>query len=257
MTFSFLDHVVVNATKSEHFSDDELPELPDYDDAAHLRTFGIPVSSPSTVVPVRDKPADFSLQRLDPFQGAQQRHVAFNMLWLFRTYCKGDLRDTQLMMESRPRVFGDGCCLDHSKYRHVHSTICAEWTAEVFNIPVLVHILISSRYFEDNSHPTLSPWIWIVGMSAGPLLVSLSLQWYSYYATTILYRAEALLVELVFEHSLRTRLKAEGDSSNHDGPTGTKPISGPLVGKINTLITVDVANIGEAKDFLILGKCSP
>lgn len=116
--------------------------------------------------------------------------------------------------------------------------------------------LIASRYLEDNGQgrALVSPWVWIVGMSIGPLLASVSLQWYSYYATIILYRVEALLVELILEHSLRIRLQAEVDDSKNDAGSSAKPTTSPLVGKINTLITVDISNVGEARDFLILGK---
>ena len=61
-------------------------------------------------------------------------------------------------------------------------------------------------------------------------------------------------MELILEHSLRIRLQAEVDDSKNDAGSSAKPTTSPLVGKINTLITVDISNVGEARDFLILGK---
>lgn len=91
-------------------------------------------------------------------------------------------------------------------------------------------------------------------------------------------RAQALLTELVFEHSFRIRFKAEtpangsssvsegsgdGDQSNsmaskgkaRMGDTSAIPPTRKkdnLVGKVNTLVTVDVDNILSATDFLVL-----
>lgn len=123
-------------------------------------------------------------------------------------------------------------------------------------------------------------------------------------STRALACTEGLLTLLVFEHSLRIRLKAEG--SKEDGPSTVQsapPIVTPetesvegsttlegsdvrsdtttsstkgkakadpstakstpakdakkednLIGRINTLVTVDLDNIVSAKDFLMVGK---
>jgi hypothetical protein len=64
-------------------------------------------------------------------------------------------------------------------------------------------------------------------------------------------QASALLLQLVFEHALRIRVKAEtvnkGDAATASGKAGAN-----LVGKINTLITVDRNNIGEARNVLFI-----
>lgn len=136
----------------------------------------------------------------------------------------------------------------------------------------------------------------------GPFIVSMCFQAYIYFGTMTLARTQAILTELVFEHSLRVRFKAEssGDgertpapatpaetvdnnsvegSSNSDEnetqsvqtestiakgkakESAPSPPAAPspdakkkdnLVGKINTLVTVDVDNIIGSKDFLML-----
>ena len=124
--------------------------------------------------------------------------------------------------------------------------------------------------------------------------------------TRALALTEGLLTQLVFEHSLRIRFKAEGSKEN--SPSSTSPTVTPetqsvegsttledsdarsditasstkgkakadsssatksaaakdekkeekkkdnLVGKINTLVTVDLENVVNAKDFLMVGK---
>ena len=134
----------------------------------------------------------------------------------------------------------------------------------------------------------------------------------------MLVRCEAIITQLVFDHSLRIRMKAEttespspsrattaaqtpdnasiaepepeheegasGSQSSEDGTTGRastlsgatvkgkepakkgeedkekekKPESagsGNLIGKINNLVTTDLANIIDGRDFLFLGAC--
>ena len=135
--------------------------------------------------------------------------------------------------------------------------------------------------------------------------MSISSQWYIFMGTRALALTEGLLTQLVFEHSLRIRFKAEGskeksfstvqspiitpDTQSIEGSTAlegsdtqsdttagsTKGKGKPdsvatkfssakdekeeekkdnLIGKINTLVTVDLENVVGAKDFLMVGK---
>jgi hypothetical protein len=133
--------------------------------------------------------------------------------------------------------------------------------------------------------------------------VSICFQWYIYLGTRTLARTQGILTELVFEHSLRIRFKAESNggegrtpspstavtpapasetgsvdsetAGGDDGQSLTASESSAaakgkgkadaaesakeakkkdnLIGKINTLVTVDVDNITNAKDILMLG----
>jgi hypothetical protein len=162
----------------------------------------------------------------------------------------------------------------------------------------------------------IRPWVWVAALFFGPLFVSICFQWYIYIGTWVLARTQGILTELVFEHSLRIRFKAEssgagaggaptasgaatpadgaseaGDIDDDDSNTveggseagsvrtDTTVVKGKgkatvaaaaaaapvqsatqdedkkkdnLVGKINTLVTVDVDNITNGKDFLLL-----
>jgi hypothetical protein len=123
-------------------------------------------------------------------------------------------------------------------------------------------------------------------------------------STRVLVLTEGLLTQLVFEHSLRIRFKAEGSKQNDQSASSivtpenqsvegittpavagsdtqsdtasstkgkgkadslaTKSVAAKdenkeekkdnLVGKINTLVTVDLDNVVGAKDFLMVGK---
>ncbi|KAG5648265.1 hypothetical protein DXG03_006224 [Asterophora parasitica] len=60
----------------------------------------------------------------------------------------------------------------------------------------------------------------------GPVLGSIAWQWYIYIATRTLVRAECIITQLVFEHSLRIRVKAETDpGSPSASPSPSTPIT--------------------------------
>jgi hypothetical protein len=93
------------------------------------------------------------------------------------------------------------------------------------------------------------------------MIISLGNQWYIFVATRMLVHTEGLLTQLIFEHSLRVRMKAE-ISDRPDKPASAstslrhehrRPKADNLVGKINNLVTTDMANVIEARDFLYFG----
>jgi ABC-type multidrug transport system fused ATPase/permease subunit len=173
--------------------------------------------------------------------------------------------------------------------------------------PIAVNRILA---YLESSNPNflMRPWFWVFVLFIGPIIASLFFQWYIFVGTRTLARVQAILTELIFEHGLRIRLKAEasGESSSSPG-TGTQtpveghssastvvdnrspnpsaatsaegvdtessdvakgkakaepakketPLQQPkkkdnLVGKINTLVTVDVDRIAESKDFLMI-----
>ncbi len=92
------------------------------------------------------------------------------------------------------------------------------------------------------------------------MTVSLTRQWYIFVATRMLVHTEGLLTQLIFEHSLRIRIKAE-TSDRPDNPSSKsislrhehrRPKADNLVGKINNLVTTDMINVVEARDFVFL-----
>nr|GAT43679.1 multidrug resistance-associated ABC transporter protein [Mycena chlorophos] len=91
---------------------------------------------------------------------------------------------------------------------------------------------------------TVKPWVWIIFIFIGPTLRSTALQWSNFVSGLISVRLEAVITELVFEHALRMRLKAEVD-----GQDSTKA---NLLGRITNLVTVDLANITGGVHFMIL-----
>lgn len=65
----------------------------------------------------------------------------------------------------------------------------------------------------------IRPWFWVLVLFSGPMLSAIAYQWYMFLITKVLAQAEAVLTELVFEHSLRIRFTTEG-SKEHPGAQG-------------------------------------
>lgn len=107
-------------------------------------------------------------------------------------------------------------------------------------------MLTTYSYLEsDGQDAKLRPIFWIgllfVGKSCeriacncadrlGPLVGSLSIQYYIFVMTRALVRTEAILTQLLFDHSLRLRMK---DSTGDEDKTGEKVQAGPPVPAIN------------------------
>ncbi|THU88444.1 P-loop containing nucleoside triphosphate hydrolase protein [Dendrothele bispora CBS 962.96] len=258
-TYQFLDPLVWTAYKVTHLAFDQLPPLNDNDQAHVLK--------------------ERSFRYLDIHAGAPRRHIFFGLMRIFR----------------REYVI-----LALSIILHV---------AANFAGPIGINRLL--RYLEpDGKEVVVRPWFWIIWLFIGPVGGTLSIQWYVYIATRTLVRAQAIITQLVFEHSLRIRVKAEvpessktansspstpdaaslvdgpsASSLNEDGTTvhsassteeetlgansasvvskdtqgkgkkeekNKEPTSDSsnLVGKINNLVTTDLENIIEGRDFL-------
>jgi hypothetical protein len=63
---------------------------------------------------------------------------------------------------------------------------------------------------------SIRPWLWILFLLVGPVFKSIAFQCYVFIATRTLVRMEGLLTQLVFEHSLRIRLKAESSNEKSE-----------------------------------------
>ncbi|KAE9406408.1 P-loop containing nucleoside triphosphate hydrolase protein [Gymnopus androsaceus JB14] len=93
----------------------------------------------------------------------------------------------------------------------------------------------------------MRPWFWVLLLFSYPLADSLVVEWYLRVCMQTIVRLEAILTQLVFEHALRIRVNA--DSSESD--TGNKK-SVNAVGKINNLVTTDLAIINDARNCIVL-----
>ncbi|KIJ38971.1 hypothetical protein M422DRAFT_258389 [Sphaerobolus stellatus SS14] len=171
--------------------------------------------------------------QLDTFQGAKKRHLFFRLM--------------------HPKVFG-------KEYIVLGVTLTVQAIAG-FLAPTAINRIL---YYLENDKPDtgIQPWFWIIFLFVGPMLNSLCNQWYTFVGTRVQVRASALLTQLIFEHSLRIRMKAEVSDKDSKGKgkddakesKSRKKRGEHLTGKINNLITSDLEQIGDGRDFLAVAS---
>ncbi|KAJ7078496.1 hypothetical protein C8R44DRAFT_836696 [Mycena epipterygia] len=121
-----------------------------------------------------------------------------------------------------------------------------------FISPLAINRLLN--YLEDpGSEPFMKPWFWIFLLLLGPMTYALAFQWDLFIGTHIMAQTTAIVTELVFEHALRIRFKAEtAEKSESATKSSSEKASANLLGKINTLVTVDLSKINEMRNVLFL-----
>ncbi|KAH6916785.1 ATP-binding cassette transporter [Coprinopsis sp. MPI-PUGE-AT-0042] len=101
------------------------------------------------------------------------------------------------------------------------------------------------HYLETGGRDSaIKPWFWILWLLLGPYLATTAMQLYIYVATRIVVQAECLITQLLFEHSLRIRFKAEAGEPNKEednGPDST-------VTEVTTPDAASVAGTQEASE---------
>ncbi|KAJ6479415.1 hypothetical protein C8R47DRAFT_1322641 [Mycena vitilis] len=258
--YFFLDRIIFLAHRQARLDEDELYPLCDSDASAHLK--------------------NQSFKYLDRFSGKKsQHHIFVGFMRFFR-------REVTLMVVLI--------------FLKVVTTISG---------PFAMNRLL--RYIETQGQEAdVRPWAWILIIFLAPVVGLLGEQFSAFINTRSLVRADAIITQLVFAHSLRIRMKAEttatdapavegspsdtppastasttrapspqipgGSRSDNVSPTlrgssssvksasakpppppqpvkpETKKSEGSLVGKINNLVTVDLANIVEGWEALQL-----
>ncbi|KAJ6500769.1 P-loop containing nucleoside triphosphate hydrolase protein [Mycena sanguinolenta] len=196
VTYTFLDPLILLASRLPHLPYNKLPPLAYYNDAKNLRSASFP--------------------HLDPSSITNRRHVFFGLMRVFR-----------------------------SEYATMALLIVVQVAAN-FSNPVAINRLL--EYIErKGSGATMQPWFWICLLFVGPIFGSVATQWSNFIYNRVSIQTEAILTELVFEHSLRVRVKAETSQGKLEADEAP---GRNLVGKLNNLITTDLHNIVNAGETL-------
>ncbi|KAJ6594300.1 hypothetical protein B0H19DRAFT_1094896 [Mycena capillaripes] len=146
------------------------------------------------------------------------RHIFFGLIWVFRWEC--------LTM----------------------SVLIVTMASVAFISPIGINRLLN--YLENpNEESFMKPWFWILLLFLGPFLVSLSFQRYLFVAARVVCQVNAIVRQLVYEHALRIRVKAEPLAGKTK--SGAKTPASNLLGKITNLITTDLSHIGAARNVQI------
>ncbi|KAK0192579.1 hypothetical protein F5146DRAFT_1040547 [Armillaria mellea] len=187
--YFWMDPVVKAAYRVPHLPYEQLPPLADYDANKTLKAS--------------------SFKYLDVFTGANRRHLFFGLMRIFAW-----------------------------DYVAMVIIMIVQLIAE-FAAPIGINRLL--HYLETGGKDSLyRPWLWIVWLFVGPITTSITFDWYIFIATRCLTRCESIITQLVFEHALRIRMKAEAHSSS----TSSRPASGE-----STPSPVDsMAHVAESSD---------
>ncbi|PPQ71819.1 hypothetical protein CVT26_007733 [Gymnopilus dilepis] len=169
---------------------------------------------------------DHSLPHLDPLHGTGKRHLFFGL-----------------------------CRIFWREFLAMSAIIILQAISNFLSPIALNRILAALESGSDMDY--VRPWFWVICLFLARISMTLCWQGYSFMATVVVAQTQAILTELLFEHSLRVRLKAgqsdrmdagEGQGRSKDSHTEEKN----LIGRINTMVTVDVDSIAGAKDFLMI-----
>ncbi|KAE9389854.1 hypothetical protein BT96DRAFT_1002861 [Gymnopus androsaceus JB14] len=247
--FAFLDPIVWKAYRVAHLPASELPHLADSDRVAWLKKRWFPSLE------------RYSSANIGQPKPKRKRSMPYTLLWMFRwTWMKIGVAMLTLA--------------------------CGN-----LGSPVAVNKLLSYLESQASSSPSSSssirPWFWILLLFISPLAVTLSMEWYMRIALRLNVQVDALITQLVFEHSLRIRVKANtagipgkstpksieseskkkgtegGDSSPQQqqqqkqktpGKKGKKSggATKSTSGRINNLVTTDLSNMAELRNWMFV-----
>ncbi|KAH7097252.1 hypothetical protein BKA62DRAFT_751274 [Auriculariales sp. MPI-PUGE-AT-0066] len=123
----------------------------------------------------------------------------------------------------------------------------------------LLHIFRAEYAFLADA--VVRPWVWVLWLFIGPWLSGFIWEAYVFTTTRMLVRTESIITQLVFEHALKIRVREDAqqqpddDKANAKGAASRKSTN--LVGRINNLVTTDLNNITNARDFLFIVVYAP
>ncbi|KAI0357911.1 P-loop containing nucleoside triphosphate hydrolase protein [Trametes cingulata] len=125
---------------------------------------------------------------LDPIQSNSRRHIALDFLRVFRW---------------------EVCNL---------AAMSITAVVAAFAAPISINQLL--KYLESGREEAhIRPWFWIALFFLGRIFKDLSDLWFMYYETRLGVRIQAVVTELVFEHALRVRMKADTPDSSAATPS--------------------------------------
>ncbi|TCD68042.1 hypothetical protein EIP91_011586 [Steccherinum ochraceum] len=251
LIYTYLDPLILKANRVSHLDLDQLPPVPDYDQANNM------ISRNLSIVNTYLK---------------KNRHVFFGLISAF----------------------------SHEYIIMFFTTLLKVTTS--FASPIGLNRLlklifsIADTYIEtDGKDAVVRPWVWILWLLVGPLFEAIAENYHTFLNNAISVRSGATITQLVFDHALRVRVKAEtesgpvakGDttavptpenaSTSEQAETTTEEDTSPgkqqepsvseastkvadepdtkggnFVGRLNNLITSDLGQITQDPDIYVL-----
>ncbi|KAF7357736.1 ATP-binding cassette transporter [Mycena venus] len=125
------------------------------------------------------------------------------------------------------------------------SVLIVTMASTAFISPIGINRLLN--YLEHPEEESfMKPWFWILLIFIGPCVSSLSFQGYLFVATRMVCELSVIITQLVYEHALRIRVKAETPVAGKANP-GIKNPATNLMGKITNLVTTHLSHIAAAR----------
>ncbi|KAF7978858.1 hypothetical protein HWV62_44329 [Athelia sp. TMB] len=180
-----------------------------------FQAYRIPHLSHDQLPPIADYDRSRNLVKtgfphLDPFSGGKKRHLFFGLMHIYRV---------------------EYTILALMQVLQVLSALAS---------PIGINKLL--QYLEKRGEgAVVRPWVWILWLFLAPIFGTLSMQWYIFIATRTLVRAEGLITQLIFNHALRIRMKAEL-------PEGISSTPSTAVGTPDSASAINVSVSAEASE---------
>ncbi|KIK54607.1 hypothetical protein GYMLUDRAFT_48525 [Collybiopsis luxurians FD-317 M1] len=221
--FTFLDNVIWKAFRVTHLPAKELPHLADTDHVGWLKHLWFPY--------LEKYSSAFKGPETTNDLPKRKRSMAWTLVWMFRW--------TWIQMAAGMVVLACGN----------------------LGSPIAMNQLLA--FLETGSSNTdIRPWVWIILLFISPVAVTLSMEWYLRLALRLNVQLEALLTQLIFEHALRIRVKADppnAQSNSNVSSTSSGKIPGKKslktksqAGLIHNLVTTDLYNISELRNWILI-----
>ncbi|KAI5886386.1 P-loop containing nucleoside triphosphate hydrolase protein [Schizophyllum commune H4-8] len=174
------------------------------------------------------------------------------------------ISDTDDAGQLKVRTFEDLDMVDGNRKRHIffaltkvfrwqYATLVLSLVVQVFTsfaAPLALNRILN--YLEHGAVGTsVRPWFWVCLLFVGPLISSIALQWYIHLVIRTAIRAEAIITQLIYEHALRLRTNA-GSTKQSASEVVAQPNSDNFLGRLNTLVTTDLQNVVNGRDFILI-----
>ncbi|KAF9000095.1 P-loop containing nucleoside triphosphate hydrolase protein [Cyathus striatus] len=162
---------------------------------------------------------------------------------------------------------------DITNRRHIFFNLVRafRWEVAVLSMPMLVRAVANFSYplainqllgtlKATEEQAMIRPWVWVALLFIGPMTSSLCLELYFYFSKRLVIQMEALIMHTIFERVLKISVVSGGQTHGADNVAATVPghkhdvksEAHNLFGKISSLVTTDMINIGLSIDIICI-----
>jgi hypothetical protein len=109
------------------------------------------------------------------------------------------------------------------------------------------------NYVEGSKEPVVSPWVYVVSLAGGPVLVAIAYQAYIFNATRLIIRVKGAFTQALLQKTLLLRIQNEENAvgeKGKDAKDAKDSSAAPKksrVGMINNLMSSDLMTLTDAR----------